>query len=128
MNTETDNGQQVRSNALLGVKPVAWLHEVVHADDCEPDHALSFDKESFPFSDTLPFRSVKVTPLYAEPMPVSKSDVSRFTAVASKPHAVMAGDLADEIKSAIYRYADKIPLAIALGVLRIVEHEILNDA
>lgn len=47
--------------------------------------------------------------------------------LSDKPHAAMAGDLADEIKAAIYRYADKIPLAIALGVLRIVEHEILND-
>ena len=124
MKSEDGCGANVRLSAELGVKPAAWLHEVVHEDDGEPDHALSFDKESFPFSGTLPFRSVKVTPLYAK----TESSVSKFTSVASKPHAVMAGDLADEIKAAIYRYADKIPLAAAIGVLRIVEHEILDNA
>lgn len=52
----------------------------------------------------------------------------KFTAIASKPHAQMAGELADEIKAVIYKYEQKIPLALAVGVLRIVEKEILDAA
>ena len=51
----------------------------------------------------------------------------RFTAVSSKSHSVMAGEMADELKSIIYNYADSIPLPLAIGVLRIVEFEILNN-
>jgi hypothetical protein len=49
-------------------------------------------------------------------------------AVASKPHAQLAGEMADEIKAVIYAYEQKIPLALAIGVLRIVEKEILDAA
>jgi hypothetical protein len=51
----------------------------------------------------------------------------KFMAIASKPHAQIAGELAEEIKQAIYKRADKIPLALAIGVLRIVEKEIMDD-
>ena len=57
-----------------------------------------------------------------------KTDVHRFMAVSSKPHAEIAGALADEIKTAIYKYEGQIPLALAIGVLRIVEKELLDDA
>lgn len=56
-----------------------------------------------------------------------KTDVRRFMAVASKPHAAIASALADEIKAAIFKY-EGIPLALAIGVLRIVEKELLDDA
>ena len=49
-------------------------------------------------------------------------------AIASKGHAQIAGELADEIKAIIYKYDQKIPLALAIGVLRIVEKELLDDA
>lgn len=49
-------------------------------------------------------------------------------AVASKPHAQIAGELAEQIKQLIYAHADRIPLALAVGVLRIVEKEILDEA
>ena len=52
----------------------------------------------------------------------------RFRAIASKPHAEMAGEMADEIKEVIYKYEQKVPLALAIGVLRIVEKEILEAA
>ncbi len=52
----------------------------------------------------------------------------RFMAIASKPHAMIAGDMAGEIKAVIYRHAGSIPLALAVGVLRIVERELLDDA
>ena len=57
-----------------------------------------------------------------------KTDVRRFIALASKPHAHIAGALADEIKATIYRHAGKVPLALVIGVLRIVEKELLDDA
>ena len=52
----------------------------------------------------------------------------RFMAVACKPHAQIAGDMAEEIKAVIYKHAGAIPLALAIGVLRIVERELLEDA
>jgi hypothetical protein len=56
------------------------------------------------------------------------TDIRRFIAVASKPHAEIAGALADEIKAIVYKYDGQIPLALAIGVLRIVEKELLDDA
>lgn len=55
------------------------------------------------------------------------ADPRKFMAVASKPHAQIAGELAEAIKQLIYEHADRIPLALAIGVLRIVEKEILDD-
>lgn len=49
-------------------------------------------------------------------------------AVASKPHAQIAGELAEAIKQLLYEHAERIPLALAIGVLRIVEKEILDEA
>jgi hypothetical protein len=56
------------------------------------------------------------------------ADIRRFSTVESKPHAEIAGALAEEIKAAIFKYDGKIPLALAIGVLRIVEKELLDDA
>lgn len=56
-----------------------------------------------------------------------KTDARKFMAVASKPHAQLAGEMAGEIKAVIYAYEQKIPLALAIGVLRIVEKEILEQ-
>lgn len=52
----------------------------------------------------------------------------KFMAVASKPHAQIAGELATAIKQLIYQQAERIPLALAIGVLRIVEKELLDEA
>lgn len=52
----------------------------------------------------------------------------KFIAIASKPHSQIAGDMAQKIKDVIYEYSDQIPLALAIGVLKIVEKEILDDA
>ena len=52
----------------------------------------------------------------------------RFMSTASKPHAQIAGDMSEEIKAVIYKYAGAIPLALAIGVLRIVERELLDNA
>ena len=50
----------------------------------------------------------------------------RFMAIASKGHAQIASEMADEIKAVIYKHSSAIPLALALGVLRIVELEIFD--
>lgn len=57
-------------DAEAGFKPiedgraVAWLHQVVHCDDGEPDQALSFTPDNFPFGDTGLYRSLGAQPLY----------------------------------------------------------------
>ena len=50
----------------------------------------------------------------------------KFMAIASKGHAQIASEMADEIKAVIYKHSSAIPLALALGVLRIVELEIFD--
>jgi hypothetical protein len=56
------------------------------------------------------------------------TEARKFMAVASKPHAQIAGEMAEAIKHLIYVHSDRIPLALAIGVLRIVEKEILDEA
>lgn len=56
------------------------------------------------------------------------SNPRKFIAVASKPHAAIAGELANAIKTEVYRYADRIPLALAVGVLAIVQKELIDEA
>jgi hypothetical protein len=58
---------------------------------------------------------------------MKKTEPQRFMSIASKSHSHIAAEMADDIKQAIYKHADKIPLALAIGVLRIVETEILNE-
>ena len=36
--------------------------------------------------------------------------------------------MAEEIKAVIYKHEGAYPLALAIGVLRIVEHELFNEA
>ena len=36
--------------------------------------------------------------------------------------------MANDIKSAIYAYSDRVPLALAIGVLEIVKKEIMDAA
>ena len=56
------------------------------------------------------------------------SDARKFMAVASKSHCEIAGEMAQQIKDLIYAHSDRIPLALAVGVLRIVEREMLDEA
>lgn len=55
------------------------------------------------------------------------TDPGLFMCKAKKSHCVIAAAMADEIKKIIYEYSDEIPLALAIGVLKIVEKEILDD-
>ena len=52
----------------------------------------------------------------------------KFMAVTNKTNAELAGELADRVSELIHEYDDRIPLALAIGVLRIVENELIKDA
>ena len=42
------------------------------------------------------------------------------------PGQEIAGEMADKVKAVIYEYSDKVPLALAIGVLEIVKIEIME--
>ena len=50
-----------------------------------------------------------------------------FMHTASKTQSALAAKLAGEIKDLIHTYDDQIPLALAIGVIRIVERELIDD-
>lgn len=52
----------------------------------------------------------------------------KIAAVASKSHCDIAAELAEQIKAVIYAQSGHVPLALAIGVLRIVERELLDEA
>lgn len=56
------------------------------------------------------------------------TDSRKFMALANKSHCQIAGTLGQQIKDLIYEQSDKIPLALAVGVLRIVEQELIDEA
>ena len=45
-----------------------------------------------------------------------------------KTNSHIAAEMANKIKDVIHEYDDQITLALALGVLRIVEIELIDDA
>ena len=47
--------------------------------------------------------------------------------VVSKTHAELAGELAERIAALLHEY-DGLPLALVVGTLRIVEHELIEEA
>jgi hypothetical protein len=49
-------------------------------------------------------------------------------AVTNKANAELAGELAARVSELIHEYDDRIPLALAIGVLRIVENELIKEA
>lgn len=50
----------------------------------------------------------------------------KYIALGTKSQCIVAEELANKIKAAIFDYSDQIPLALVIGVLRIVEQEILE--
>lgn len=52
---------------------------------------------------------------------------ANLQSVVGKPHAVLAGEMADAVKEVVHSYANRVPLATAIGVLRIVELELLEE-
>lgn len=54
--------------------------------------------------------------------------MNKFAYMTTKKQALLAEEMTNEIKEVIYSYGDKVPLALAVGVLKIVEFEILNEA
>ena len=56
------------------------------------------------------------------------SKPSPFTVIQSKQQTDLAGEMSEKIKEIIYSYEAQVPLALAIGVLRIVEKEIMEAA
>jgi len=49
-----------------------------------------------------------------------------FMNKAAKAQCILAADMAEELSLVISSYVDKVPLALAVGVLRIVEKELME--
>lgn len=52
--------------------------------------------------------------------------ITVFEGGGQKAHEA-AGELADRVKALVYEYADKMPVATAIGVIEVVKIEILNE-
>lgn len=55
------------------------------------------------------------------------TDPRKFMHLASKKQCYAAAEMADDIKTAIYKHEETVPLALALGVLEIVKKEIMES-
>lgn len=51
-----------------------------------------------------------------------------LNAVTRKTHREIAGELAQQIKDLIHTQSGRIPLALVIGVLRIVEKELMDES
>lgn len=51
-----------------------------------------------------------------------------FTATTSKSQFDLAAELCEKIKVAVYEYSDRIPLALAIGVIEIAKMEVMEEA
>ena len=58
---------------------------------------------------------------------MTKTSPVKFMAIASKSNAAILAEIADDIKEAVYKHSDKIPLALAIGAIEIVKKEILDE-
>jgi len=47
--------------------------------------------------------------------------------LAGRSQETIIDEMVSDIKAAIYKHADKIPIALAIGALRIVELEIFEE-
>ena len=43
------------------------------------------------------------------------------------PSHEIAGEMAEKIKDVIYEYSDRVPVALAIGVLEIVKTEVMGE-
>lgn len=57
-----------------------------------------------------------------------KTEPHLFMARANKKNCLIAAEMANEIKGVMHKYDEQIPLVLALGVLRIVERELIDSA
>ena len=57
---------------------------------------------------------------------MEKTNPMIFMVKASKTNSHIAAEMADKIKAIIYEYDGQIPLALALGVIRIAETELID--
>ena len=59
---------------------------------------------------------------------LTRRGMKKFTTIkGGKPAIAHAADMCEAVKSAVYDFADKVPLATAIGVLAIAQREILDE-
>lgn len=52
----------------------------------------------------------------------------KFKVITGNSHEELAEELCNRLKLVVYEYSDRIPLALAVGVIEIVKVEILQEA
>jgi hypothetical protein len=57
------------------------------------------------------------------------SEVRKFTLVAGDARSIndLISEMDDRIREVVYSYAEKVPVAVAIGVLHIAAKEILDE-
>ena len=57
------------------------------------------------------------------------SEVRKFSVVVGDGQSILnlSGEMCDKIKEIIYSYSDRVPAALAIGVLHIAAKEILDE-
>jgi len=57
------------------------------------------------------------------------SEVRKFSVVMGDGQSILAlsGEMCDKIKEVVYLYSDRVPAALAIGVLHIAAKEILDE-
>ena len=59
---------------------------------------------------------------------LTRRGMKKFTTIkGGKPAIAHAADMCEAVKSAVYDFADTVPLATAIGVLAIAQREILDE-
>lgn len=51
-----------------------------------------------------------------------------FTATTSKSQFDLAEEMCNKIKEVVYTYSDRVPLALAIGVIEIAKMEVMEEA
>ena len=55
------------------------------------------------------------------------AELKAFTGGGQRPTEA-ADEMCTAVKRAVYQFADRVPLALAIGVLEIAKHEILRES
>jgi hypothetical protein len=57
------------------------------------------------------------------------SEVRKFSVVLGDGQSILtlSGEMCDKVKEVVYSYSDRVPAALAIGVLHIAAKEILDE-
>lgn len=67
--------------------------------------------------------------MYKKRQKMNMSEVRKFSVVMGDGQSILSlsGEMCDKIKEVIYSYSDRVPAALAIGVLHIAAKEILDE-